>query len=133
MKAVLEMEFIGENYFAAIRAKKKGVNVPSGYMARWERILGRHDHKPPWVACLTGLCDKFGFKRKFQTYYKDYSRANSTGSRGIYIYFALDPGVYEIHERTTWKRTRRYFVRVENMQIAEITREKAIRCLANAA
>lgn len=128
---VLALEIIGDNYYAYKRdlANGKAREIPR--MERYAEMMGR-DLTRPWVACITGLDSKYGFAREFLHGQRDYGQANSIGSRGVYEYFALDDGLYEVHERLTWRRTRRYFIRVENAEIAEISREEAERCLRNA-
>jgi len=114
--AVLKLEFIGENRDAKCRlmdAQLKALGVDLGYTS-----------DKPWVARITGLDAKYGLARQFLRGQKDYSQANSVGSRGVYLYFALKDGFYEVYEHLTWKRARRYFIRVENMEITEITREE---------
>lgn len=125
MLAVLELEIIGDNYYASKRAGTEAVAKETRYAG----MMGR-DKTRPWVAKLTGLDPKFGFARQFvKAQQKDYSRANSVGSRGVYLYFVLEPGIYEVHERQTWKRTRRYFCQVEGEKITEIGRDEVVRCL----
>lgn len=91
-----------------------------------------------WVARLTAFQPEHGifgdFERAFVAGQRDFSRTNRTGSRGIYLYYALTPGVYEVNERISWSTSRRYFVRVaEDTTITKISREEAIVCLQNAA
>jgi hypothetical protein len=86
----------------------------------------------PWVARLTGLNARGGLVREFVHGQRDYSQANSVGSRGVYEYIPLKDGVYEVNERLTWKRARRYFIRIQDAQIAEIGREEVIKCLSTA-
>ena len=124
MKAVLALEIIGDNYYAARRAGEEATERES----RYADMMGV-DKQRPWIARLTGLDTKFGFVRQFLRGQRDYSQANSIGSRGIKEYFILDTGLYEVHERLTWRRTRRYFIRVENEQIVEIERSEVERCL----
>jgi hypothetical protein len=124
MKAVLALEIIADNLYAARRTSDQA----SAKEARYGEMLGS-DKARPWVARLTGICPKYGFAREFMRGQKDYSQANSIGSRGVKEYFPLDPGVYEVHERLTWKRTRRYFIRVQDTQIVEIDRDEVERCL----
>jgi hypothetical protein len=131
MLAVLKLEIIGDNYYAYKRdlASGKAREVPR--MERYAEMMGR-DKTRPWVARIIGLDAKYGFEREFQRGQKDYSRANSIGSRGVYEYFALSDGLYEIHERLTWKHTRRYFICVEDAESVEISREEVETCLKNA-
>lgn len=123
MLAVLKLEIIGDNYFAYKRDLANGNARENPRVEKYGEMMGR-DQTRPWVARIGGLDDKYGFRREFQRGQKDYSRANSIGSRGVYEYFALNDGIYEIHERVTWKRTRRYFVRVEGAGIIEISKEE---------
>ncbi len=127
MRVVLKLELIGDNYYAA----KREAPDSQKYRARYAEMLGR-DKSRPWVARLTDLDPVYGFKREFVKGQKDYSLANSIGSRGVYVYYPLKSGLYEVHERLTWKRTRRYFIRVQDAKITEIAREEVLRCLANA-
>jgi len=124
--AVLKLEVIGDNYFAY----RKFAQRPS---PRYERNVYQMTKKSmrPWVARITGTDPQFGLAREFLQGQKDYSQANSVGSRGIYLYFPLKDGIYEVNERLTWKRTRRYFIRVEDAQTTEISREKVGEWLAN--
>lgn len=126
MLAVLELEIIGDNYYASKRAGGEA----EAKEARYAAIMGR-DKTRPWIARLIGLDPQYGFKREFiKAQQKDYGRANSIGSRGVFLYFVLPSGLYEVHERPTWKRTRRYFIRVEDEKITEIEREEVAQCLS---
>ncbi len=125
MLAVLELEFIGENYFAY----KRMATVPDESMERFKKLLGR-DQSRPWVAHLTGLDRSLRPIREFVRGQIDYNRANGTGSRGVYLYFHLSDGLYEVNARESWSRVRRYFIRVENAAYREISREEALQCLS---
>lgn len=131
MIAVLPLEIIGDNYYAYKRDLANGKARENPRIEKYGEMMGR-DKSRPWVARITGLDDKYGFKREFQRGQRDYSKANSIGSRGVYEYFALPTGIYEVHERLTWKRTRRYFIRIEQAEIMEISREEVESCLRNA-
>jgi hypothetical protein len=49
---------------------------------------------------------------------RDYSHANSIGSRGVHEWFFLQDGqVYHILSPQSWKRSDDYYCRVENRQI----------------
>lgn len=123
MLTVLKLEIIGDNYFAYKRDLANGNARENPRVERYGEMMGR-DKTRPWVARIAGLDKQYGFKREFQRGQRDYSKANSIGSRGVYEYFALKSGIYEVHERCTWKRTRRYFICVENAEITEISREE---------
>jgi len=94
----------------------------------YARFMGRNKSNP-WVARLRGLDEKWGFARKFMHGQTDYSQAKMTGSRGIFIYYALPDGIYEVNERVSWKHVKRYFIRVEGIEIVKISREEVLKCL----
>ncbi len=123
MRAVLALEFIGENVWAYNRARTRGLTES---LAAYERTYlqpGLAHQQRPWVARLTGLdMSGRGFVREFQRGQIDYSQANGTGSRGVWIYYALKPGYYEVYARETWKRARQYFLFVEGTAHAEVMR-----------
>lgn len=126
MRAVLKLESIGDNYFAYLRHKKKtGSVVPK--MERLGEALG-YNKKPTWVARLLGY-DGLNFEREFVWGQKDYLNSNGTGSRGVYIYYPLIDGIYEINERKTWRRIKRWYAKVNGDKIMEISKDKAIQCL----
>lgn len=87
----------------------------------------------PWIARITGFDDRYGLARQFLSYQtKDYSRANSVGSRGIYAHYILAPGLYEVSDRVSWKRTHRYFLQVsEDGSKSQISEDEVKRCLQN--
>jgi hypothetical protein len=115
--AVLKLEFIAENYYAY---KRQATILHEG-TERYKEYLGRNQSRP-WVKRLT---KKGGhLEREFMNGQIDYSQANRTGSRGVYLYFYLPAGVYEINERCSWTRVRRYYCRVERGQIIEIEQEE---------
>lgn len=65
------------------------------------------------MAEITGTDHKYGFDREFLRGRKDYSKANSIGSRGVYLWYILESGrYYEVKERTSWSGSDRYFVKV---------------------
>lgn len=83
-----------------------------------ERTLGigrRGDHKQrrPWVAEIVGEHDHYGLDRRFLDGQKDFSEANSIGSRGVYLYYHLREGhIYEINDVVSWSKADRYFAMV---------------------
>lgn len=125
MKTVIELEFIGEHLWAYEHARQRG---SERLIAAWEREFlrpGPAHLMRPWVARLIGLDERFGAAREFVNAQIDYSRANGTGSRGVYLYFLLTPGVYEVNARTSWKSTRRYYIRAtDDGRYTEIPREE---------
>lgn len=68
----------------------------------------------PWVARLTGPDSQYGYVREFiRPAQTDYMAANSVGSRGVALVYHLERGVYEVAERISWSRWRRYFLVVD--------------------
>lgn len=118
MKTTLKLEAIGDNTARAI--------------AGWKRLLGDElmgDIKVdrPWVAKLTGLFASGKFQHDFLRGNKDYTDANSKGSRGVYFWFTLESGnYYEVNDLQTWKRTERYFCKVTEEGEIEIVDEREI-------
>lgn len=113
MKAILEIELIGDN----IRQEMKlWTNI--GNMAMpglGDMTFGSY---PPsgWIAEITGFDSKYKYARSFLKFKKDYSRANSKGSRGVYAEYILDEGkIYDVKDRK-----QRYFCKVDNWQIVRI-------------
>lgn len=86
----------------------------------------------PWVARLIGYTQDdwqvFGqFTREFLRGQRDFSHTNRSGSRGIFLYYALKSGLYEVNERTSWTNARRYYCVVgDDLSINEVTREEAM-------
>lgn len=87
----------------------------------------------PWVARLTGLDRKFGLAREFVKGVPDYTHASGkAGGRGIYIYWALPPGLYEIYRPVSWKHEERFYFRVDNDgELHIVTRDEVLECLKN--
>lgn len=79
----------------------------------------------PWVARILGRDSTYGLKREFVAGKKDYSAANADGSKGVFAYYALRDGVYEVNEPISRKESLRYFLRVTSGAAEEITKEEA--------
>lgn len=83
----------------------------------------------PWVAHLTGIDPRYEFVRAFLTGDVDYRDANKRGDRGVYLYFRLPPGLYEVYERLDHYKSRRYFARVADLALTEIPKTEVLECL----
>ena len=55
----------------------------------------------------------------------DYTHSNGKGSRGIYYWYTLAPGLYEINHRYKINAVRRYWLLSENGTTHEITNDEA--------
>jgi len=114
-----------------MRATIKLEMIGVGASERYRAYLGINKSKP-WVARILGLDDEWGFERQFMRGYTDYSKASGTGARGVYVHYALEPGIYEVNRRMSWKHVRRYFIHVfDDGSYAEIIREEVIQCLTS--
>lgn len=86
--------------------------------------------KPPksyWVAEITGSDPVYKYARAFLKGKKDYTKANSVGSRGVFINYLLESGhLYEIKAQVSWKSNDRYFCMVSDAgEITKLTPEEA--------
>src|SRR4030042_1894631 len=102
------MELIGDDWTEYERAMRRGrvtrpISVEMEF--RWLRRQGTVTY--PWVARITGTDPHFGLARQFVRCTKDYSEANSMGSRGVRGFYVLDSGIYEVNRRVSWKQIRR--------------------------
>ena len=107
MKATLELEFIGAN-------SADFINSLCGQFDRIKPGLGDafigRPAPGPWVAEITGRYPSGKLKRTFVRSKRDYSRANSKGSRGVWLWFVLESDkLCEVHARTSWKNSTDYF------------------------
>jgi len=122
MRAVIRLEMIADDFYWRERRNLLSFDEWLRYM----RKLG-HDKSPSWVAHLT--LDRDNPRRKFLRGVRDYSQANRCGSRGIFCYYPLKDGIYEINDRYKFNKVRHYFIHVEGESIDEITARDAIRYL----
>lgn len=75
----------------------------------------------PWVAKIVGTDEQHGLKREFLSGFRDFSRSNSVGTRGVKTIYELAEGtIYEINSPASWKRTNRYFALIEDNEIVKI-------------
>ncbi len=132
MKAVLRLELIGDDSYSEMQLMRRQIAAAVGNNVARQMFEGMGKHRP-WVARIVGTNDRWGLQREFQRpQSNDYEEANSVGSRGVYALYILAPGMYEVHERKTWKRSERYFLRVtEDGEKEEITREEVLECLSD--
>jgi hypothetical protein len=83
-----------------------------------------------WVAQLFGSCPRKGFQRAFLVDSRDYSSANSMGSRGVTKNYLLEEGpIYEVSEKITWTSRDRYFLRIQNGDRIRMTEDEVRACL----
>lgn len=110
MKALLKIEAIGYNDW------KQSNSLP-GYLKTTKRRW--------WVAKIAGYDDRYGYKREFVKGQTEYADSNSKASRGVFIYYLLDPGVYEVNSPLSWRSDDRYFILSEHGKIKRISEADA--------
>lgn len=129
MRAVLRIEVIGDVYFAY--KQRDGMGWAGA--KKYRNALGPNATRP-WVARIVGLDNLYGLRREFlRCTSKDYRRANSIGSRGVFEYYTLTDGVYEVNRRISWRRTRRYFILVDGGEYVEVELDDVIAWLTTSA
>lgn len=126
MRFVLKIEFTDD----AAKFNIKTILAGSSTLSKDSRAglanLSKRLH--PWASRLTSF-DGIHFEREFMKGQKDYSLANKRGTRGVFYYFYLIPGLYEISEGVHG----RYFARVDqDLEMRKLTKSEMIRCLQNA-
>lgn len=108
MKSTLKLEYIGADSADWLNAMCRQFNRFGGGDFG-DKFIGRPS-PGPWVAEVTGKYPSGKLQRLFVRSHRDYSRANSKGSRGVYLWFVIESDkLYEVHERVSWKNTRNYF------------------------
>jgi hypothetical protein len=127
MRAVLRIEAIGDNYIWMAKHKRGSTARKLHYKEEIAIIRYGRRELWPWVAGIALIEGKL--ERDFIEGYKDYTNANHDGSRGIFILYPLKPGVYEVNKSVRLGVPKRYFIRVLDGTITEITREEVLQCL----
>lgn len=117
------LEAIGDDAWRKRQdARRRGVQY------RPSRVRDVVPHRP-WVAAITGRCPQYGFVREFMTPTADYRDADKYGTHGVWLYYMLPTGLYEVKELISHYKERRYFARVHDLEMTEITREEVIEWL----
>lgn len=84
-----------------------------------------------WIAQIFGADGHGGWARAFVHGVKDYSSANSKGSRGIAVTFFLEEGpIYEVSSPLSWKSIDRYFLRIVDGSPLRMAKSEVEECLA---
>jgi hypothetical protein len=111
VKATLELEYIGADSADWLNAMCRQFDQLGG-KGFGERFIGRAS-PGPWVAEIIGKYPSGKLQRNFVRSNRDYSRSNSTGSRGVYLWFVIESEkLYEVHKRVSRKNTHNYFCAV---------------------
>jgi hypothetical protein len=127
MKAILRIELFGDNIIQETKMLERLINEAAPGLGT---MTFGGAPSPGWVAEITGFDSKYKYARSFLAFKKDYSRANSKGSRGIFAEYILEEGkIYEVKQKETWTKIKRYFCIVKDWQIVEIDEMEVILCL----
>jgi len=114
----IKIEAYYDNVDQAMNSFRKMTNAISPGLG--DQTFGKPDH-PYWVAQIIDFDPHFKYKREFIRGKKDYSEANSKGSRGVFVFYLLESG--NIYEVKTYKS--RYFCKVnQEGEIIKMTKEE---------
>lgn len=124
MKATLKVEFIGADLHARMNGARTFFNQVAPGLGK--KVIGKSNGKP-WVAEITGRDPNFKYKRHFLAPNWDYSKANSKGSRGVYLWYVIESGrLYEVSHKVSWSTAEKYFCAVtENGEIYYLNNDEA--------
>lgn len=110
MKAILEIEAIGDGNDQQIKLYSRVANLAAPGLGGYFKCPASY-----FVAQIIGRDPKYKWSRIFLRGKKDYSRSNSKGTRGVYIYYELESGsVYDVKKPVSWKNTDRFFCFVDD-------------------
>ena len=112
MRTVIKLELVADN----IRWANKNGAMDKNF-DKWLRAWRRLGVNKSFTWVKRVLPDG---KKKTVQGVRDYSNANHNGSRGIYCYYALSTGIYEINHRYKFSSVRRYFIEVTSDGVAEL-------------
>lgn len=122
----LKMEAIGDGYVHYRRRMDAGRIHSPRLRDEIDAIRYGGSQAVPWVARL-----RRNAQREFINGQRDYMRADGLGNRGVFVYFYLLPGIYEVNKPVALGKGRRYYARVGISEMVEISREEALACLAS--
>jgi len=124
MKAIVSIELFNDDVIHEDRQLKNFYNCMVPTLGN--KVFGTIPSSG-WVAEIIGFDPKYKYARTFLKFKKDYSQANSKGSRGIFAEYILDENkIYEIKQQVTWKRSERYFCKVQDWKIVKITEQEVV-------
>ena len=111
-----------------VALKLEAIGYETGNWIRAVSLLfDGEDYKPrrPWVAKIIGEDPKYKYKRSFIRHRVSFEEASKSGNRGVYFFYDLSPGhIYEVHQLVSNKNSCRYFCRVEDSELIDLTEEE---------
>lgn len=130
MKASLALEFIGATIWDEIgRFDRLATRMIPGYEAGLGSVLDQDDYMDqPGPRVLEYKIDADGLIVSRVRGQRDYSRANSKGTRGVLMHYILESGVlYQIKAPMSWRSSDRYFAVVSPTgDVVRKTKEEAL-------
>ena len=107
MKATIGLELFGDNNRQRLEAERRMINELSPGLG--DQVIGQ-DPDSIWIAEIIGYNDRSEYQRRYLRGRRDYTKANSKGSRGVFMWYILEAGkTYEVSSRASWSRMDRYF------------------------
>ncbi len=127
MKAQLALEYIGEAQDARCVLGYRIIEALGHGAGR--AVVGNPRPRMPWVAEITGIDHRWGLARRFLRPNWQRKDANSTHTRGVYLWFVLESGRhYEVKHPKSWRNSDRYFCHVNGEgEVYESSSEEVIK------
>ena len=97
-----------------IRKRRNGRPLSTNMFLKQGHLYKRR----AWVAKISWGFN--GIEREFLNPARNYQNSNGPGSRGIFLYYWLPDGIYEISAPINWKKVDRYFCMVKNNKLERI-------------
>jgi hypothetical protein len=121
MKASLSLEFIGASTHDYLKGAERTLEILGMKLDPEDRVRGG-----PWVAEVQRRSDG-GIKLDFLWGKRDYAKANSKGTRGVYVHYVLEQDrLYWVQSPQSWKSTIRYYAAVTpSGEVRRLTDEEA--------
>jgi hypothetical protein len=121
MKGTIRLELIGANTYDSIRSFERMLAMIGARTSPEDRISSR-----AWVAELYRDIHG-GLRYSFLTGKRDYSQANSKGSRGVMVWYVLEEDkLYLVSAPQSWKCNEVYYAAVTPRgDIARLSKEDA--------
>lgn len=129
MKSSLKIECIGDDQDYLIKIASAQITEAFNKNLS-DAVIGKFPARY-FVAEILGFHKKYKFERRFLKFNKDYSEANSKGSRGVYAHYILESDkIYDVKSPISWKYCERYFCSVSEFGfIYYLTEDEVIECL----
>lgn len=132
----IRLECIGDDIAQAIRAFDSKVSTLTAFERghQWQRRFrsARTASWPePFVWQVVGISERGSLMEERLRGRKDYTHANSVGSRGVYLWYSLVRGeFYRIQSIPSWKRSHVFYAVATADGYAEMSEQEVRACLS---